>query len=388
MKTYDWIVIGGGITGSALAYELVQKNFSVLLLEKDTHPNNATLYSYGGLAYWSGTTELTRQLSQEGIQLHRTLSEELEAETEFRELDLILTIDHKNDPQSVADRYAHFAITPNLLNAKEAIELEPLLNLEAITGALRLPHAHIHPDKTNLAYQQAFQRRGGEIEIDRALNLVREGKIIRGVKTLDRTYYAANTVVCAGAFSRSFLKTTGISVHNYFTHTQLIKTVPVDLQMQTIVMPAVQQRFALESKASHGDLEQLWDEPGYELLKPILDPGAVQFLDGSFCLGQISQVLTDPYAEVDRTTAEMEIRTQIATILPSLANIPGNVHRCLVAFANNSLPLVGAIENFAGIYLFSGFTSTLVFSPPLARHFARWVAGETDEIIQQLSPVK
>jgi glycine/D-amino acid oxidase-like deaminating enzyme len=67
MKTYDWTVVGGGITGAALAYELVKTGFSVLLLEKDPVAQNATRYSYGGLAYWSGSTELTRQLCQEAI---------------------------------------------------------------------------------------------------------------------------------------------------------------------------------------------------------------------------------------------------------------------------------------------------------------------------------
>jgi len=51
--TYDYIIIGGGITGSALSYELANLGSRVLLLEKETHPLNATFYSYGGLAYWS-----------------------------------------------------------------------------------------------------------------------------------------------------------------------------------------------------------------------------------------------------------------------------------------------------------------------------------------------
>ena len=45
MTTYDWIVIGGGITGSALAYELGKQGLKVLLLEKEAQANNATFYT-------------------------------------------------------------------------------------------------------------------------------------------------------------------------------------------------------------------------------------------------------------------------------------------------------------------------------------------------------
>ncbi|HBE35501.1 MAG TPA: FAD-dependent oxidoreductase, partial [Cyanobacteria bacterium UBA11368] len=47
MQTFDWIAIGGGITGAAVSYELSKKGFSVLLLEQYATPQNATRYSYG-----------------------------------------------------------------------------------------------------------------------------------------------------------------------------------------------------------------------------------------------------------------------------------------------------------------------------------------------------
>jgi len=50
MKSYDWIVVGGGITGASLGYELAKKGFAVLLLERDPTLQNATRFSYGGLA--------------------------------------------------------------------------------------------------------------------------------------------------------------------------------------------------------------------------------------------------------------------------------------------------------------------------------------------------
>ncbi|NJL42525.1 MAG: FAD-binding oxidoreductase, partial [Pseudanabaena sp. SU_2_4] len=95
MKTYDWIVVGGGITGAALSYELRQANFSVLLLEPHLISNsatNATRYSYGGIPYWSGTTPLTQQLCTEGLEIQSQLTAELDVDTQFRYLDLVLTI--------------------------------------------------------------------------------------------------------------------------------------------------------------------------------------------------------------------------------------------------------------------------------------------------------
>ncbi|MBE9044863.1 FAD-binding oxidoreductase [Pleurocapsales cyanobacterium LEGE 10410] len=381
MTTYDWIVIGAGITGASLAYELSQQGQRVLLLEKNSLPDSATVYSYGGLAYWSGIDETTRTLGQEGIELHRHLTEELSADTEFRELDLLLTIDRQEDPQAIAKNYDRFAITPELLSVNDACILEPLLNPNAIAGVLKLPHGHIHPQKTTNAYLQALERNRGKILYEQVVDLLRQETKVIGVKTQDNLYYAANTVVCAGGLSRSLLHQAGIRVKNYFTHAQLIITPPVDLELATIVMPALQQRFTLEAKAG---LEEAWNPPYQEPIKSILDPGAVQFLDGSLCIGQISAIATNPEAELDSVAGEAQIRERVGYVLPLLEDIPGSCHSCLVAFNNQGIALVGNLADIKGLYLFSGFTSTLVYAPVIARRFARWVGGKEDKIIERL----
>lgn len=396
MNTYDWIVVGAGITGAALAYELKKKGYTVLLLEQHATPHNATRYSYGGLAFWSGTTSLTRQLCAEGNSRHRILSEELDANTEFRELDLLLTITADTNPEAVVESYNRFAIPPRLLSIQQACELEPLLNYQAIAGALTVKHGHIDPEKTVQGYIKAFLRAGGEMKIEQVKNLFpmtaplstsKEGLRFREVQTTTETYYSANTVVCAGGLSRQLLQASNIPIKLYFTHAEMIETPPVpDLRLRTLVMPANLQRFQLEAESSKDDA--LWEQPGYEPVPPILDAGAVQFKNGSLRLGQISRALTDPYALVDAKQSETTLREGIRKFLPALANLPGTWRHCLVSFSSDALPVIGSIPMCKGIHIFSGFSNPLVVVPPLAQRFANWVSGQEDEIISKLYPAR
>ncbi|MHC0061757.1 NAD(P)/FAD-dependent oxidoreductase [Nostoc sp. UIC 10890] len=377
MKTYDWIVVGGGITGAALAYELVKTGFAVLLLEQYSTPQNATRYSYGGLAYWSGNTPLTRLLCEEAIARYHILSQELDADIQFRELDLLLTISAANDPDATAASYNHFAIPPRLLSVQEACELEPQLNREAISGALTVKHGHIHPEKTSLAYIQAFERAGGEMQITQVLQVLQDG-----VKTSTATFHSANVVICAGGISRQLLKSAGVSIKLYFTHAEIIETPPVDIKLRTLVMPANLQRFQLEAESTQVD--ELWDELGNDLVPPILDAGAIQFPDGSIRIGQISRAIADPHAKVNSEVSEKWLRRSVGQILPTLENLPGTWYHCLVAFSGNQLPLIGAIPGFESVHVFSGFSNPLVLIPPLAKRFANFATGNEDEIITKM----
>ncbi|MBV6624614.1 MAG: FAD-binding oxidoreductase [Rivularia sp. (in: Bacteria)] len=379
MKTYDIIIIGAGIAGAALSYELVTKGFSVLLLEQYTTPQNATRYSYGGLAFWSATTSLTSELCNESKQLYQTLSQELNSDIQFRELDLLLTISQKNNPEETAALYQRFATPPQLLNVNQACELEPLLNREAISGALTVKHGHIHPEKTTQAYIKAFLLAGGKMQISQVLEIEPEDLLI---KTNTDSFSCKNIVICAGGFSRKLLQKSGIPIQVYFTHAEIIKTPPLDLRLSTLVMPAILQRSELEADSSQND--KLWNQNNQ--LGWILDVGAVQFQDNSLCLGQISHINTNPDATIDSAKSEAALRKNIGTVLPDLENVTGDLHHCLVAFSKDNLPLIGEVNQSNNIHLFSGFSNPLVFIPPLARRFVNYLAGSKDEIITQLSP--
>lgn len=380
-KSYDWIVVGGGITGTALSYELQRSSAKVLLLEQYPEPQTATRYSYGGIPYWSGTTPLTRQLCTEGIAIHRQLSAELETDTEFREVPLLLTIALSDDPVSLACSYGKYTQTPILLGVADACTLEPKLNPKAISGALKFDHAQVNPVALANAYLQAYQRLGGECIYDRVMTLRYDRQRIVGVNTRTNYYTAQAVIICAGGYSRQLLAQHQITVPIYFTHAECIEVPPTGHELRTLVMPAVTTREDLESNST---LEQDWESLGLELMPPSIDAGAVQFRDGTIRMGQLSRFLTDPNASIDQTQSEQLIRHAVTRILPSIGHLKGTWYHCLVAFTSDGLPLIGKVPHQSGLYLFSGFTSPMVYAPTLARRFAKSLVGVKDDLISDL----
>ncbi|MEM9904062.1 MAG: FAD-binding oxidoreductase, partial [Cyanobacteria bacterium P01_D01_bin.44] len=363
MQTTDWIVVGNGLAGAVLSYELARQGHSVLLIDAAS-PDSGTRYSYGGIAYWSGTDEISKTLCQEGIERHRTLADELGGDTEFRELDLLLTILKGEDVDALAQQYQHYAIPPQLISVQEACELEPQLDQDAIAGALRVPHGHVHPIKTVEAFNQAFRRLGGQHLIATVTGLVCVGNRVTGVTTAEQAYAAGQVAIAAGAYSQSLLKATGIQVPLYYTHAEIIETPPVELALRTLIMPANAKRFAMEDDVSQPEKLPLW-QTSQQMAGPILDAGVIQFLDGTLRIGQLSQVHTDLAPVSNPAVGETQIREAISTPLPALKTVPGQWRHCLVTFSRDGLPLLGPLSDLEDIYLFSGFTSPFAMLMPI-----------------------
>jgi glycine/D-amino acid oxidase-like deaminating enzyme len=383
MQTYDAIVVGAGITGAAIAYEMQNQGQRVLLVEKSPQPVNATALSYGGITYWAGTTPLQRQLCYESRHRWTHLSQELGGETEYRELDLLLYLTPRDDPQAVKTQFQACVIPPQYVDPLTAIAIEPQLNREAIRGAFVVGQGHVHAGKTVKAYLDAFQRRGGEIEIATVTGLMAQKSQIVGVKTDKAEISSQRVIIASGGQSRALLAPYELSLPLYFTHALLLQTAYSAEILRCVVMPAdLQQRPNLESLASQAD----WQDPQDHCLAEALEAGAVQFLDGHLFLGQISQLVTSPHYQPDLALAKHQLQTAIAEILPNLAVLPSTCHHCLVAFTPNPLPLVGHVPHLPGLSLFTGFTHPLVYVPPLARRFAQGLTGKPDPIITAIAP--
>lgn len=388
----DWIVVGGGLTGSALAYELALQGQAVVLVEPQDPLQGATRYSYGGIAYWSGTDDFTRYWCDRTQTRYPELTAELEADVHYRSTTLLLTVAAKADPQVALAHYQHFAIPPKLLTPAEAVALEPALSPAALSGALVVPHGHVCPLALVQAYRQQLQHRGGRViqASYRGLRRVQEDPAapVVGIETDRGPIEADRVVICAGGMGRSLLRQAGYTVPLYYTQAEVIEIQAQPGLLQGVVMPAENRRFALEAQASQPDYDDRWEQPGQEIVPASLDLGAVQFRGGRLLLGQASRTWSDLEPPLDAKACEQKIREGTAAIFPGLAYLPGSWHRTLVAFSRDGLPFVGEMGLGSRLYLFTGFSSPFVYVPPMAQAFAAAAVSETwaDSLLRAVSP--
>jgi glycine/D-amino acid oxidase-like deaminating enzyme len=389
MPTFDWIVVGNGLTGAALSYELARQGFSVLLLDRGDCPPSATRYSYGGVPHWSGTTALTRQLCRETLARYRALPSETGQDFEWRDLDLLLTVEPGKDPVQVATTYAATETPPCPITVDEAIALEPQLNPQAMGGALTVRHGHVNPTALVAAYNRGLQQLGGQRVIAPVIELVRIGDRVTGVLTPTQAYAAGQVAIAAGGYSRDVLKTVGLAVPVYFTYAEIIETPPLETTLRTLIMPAALTRSGLEKQASSPETEPLWEQPtAQELMPPILDVGLIQFQDGTCRIGQISRIQTTPTPAVDAAASEASLRQGIEKLVPALKSVPGQWHGCPVAFSRDGLPLAGPIPQLEGLHMFSGFGGPFALVPALAAHFAQTARNGASPMMDAVAPAR
>jgi glycine oxidase len=202
MKSWDVIVIGGGIIGLSLSVELRKKGASVLVVER-AQPGREASYAAGGMLVDSTleTRPALQPLAIASARLYPEFADELEVESG-------LHVDLRDQGAIVFPSPEHMHLRPGFTAADLASlvraplsELEPAL-AEINQPAFFLKERSIDPRALANAALQSAKRRGVDIssaDAVTALNLS-EGRVC-GVATEKTSFLAPKVVNCAGAWS-------------------------------------------------------------------------------------------------------------------------------------------------------------------------------------------
>jgi sarcosine oxidase, subunit beta len=212
---YDVVVVGGGVNGLALAYNLAARHGirDVAVLERSYIGSGASGRNTQVVRANYNTPE-TVPLYKASLEIWRTLSQELDFNLQFStqgELDLCHTIDALEVERDKSLLNAAYGVDTRILGPDEIVRRCPLVDLSG-GGELPVVGASYHPpgsfarhDSVVWGYAIAAQRRG--VHVHEGVEVtgidVVDG-VCRGVRT-DRGAIRADLVVGAVAGSSSLL---------------------------------------------------------------------------------------------------------------------------------------------------------------------------------------
>jgi glycine oxidase len=197
VRTWDVIVIGGGIIGLSLSIELRRKGVSVLVVERG-EPGREASHAAGGMLVDCAleTPAALQPLATASARLYPEFARELEVESgmkvDLRDQGTILfpSVEHLHSP-----------------SLRTATLPAPLAELESVLADLNRPAFYLHersvdPRALTVAALQTAKRRAVDIssgEEVTAINLC-NGRVA-GVITTKTSFHAPKVVNCAGAWS-------------------------------------------------------------------------------------------------------------------------------------------------------------------------------------------
>lgn len=202
----DYLILGGGIIGSSVAYYLSKTGASVTVLERgDTA--FGTVGASGGLINWITCDPGQLEMMMRSIELLKNIEDELEADVELQYNSYNMQIISNEtewvasgklcDESAIDDEYkAH------LIDSKESHELEPSVT-ENMLGSIYVPKVHyLNPIKLALSYRNAAVRKGAQF-INRAnvTEIIKQGGCVIGAKSTAGDYFADITINCCGVWS-------------------------------------------------------------------------------------------------------------------------------------------------------------------------------------------
>jgi glycine oxidase len=211
----DVIIIGAGIIGCAIGYELAKHGRSVLVIERNQIGSEASSAAAGMLSAQLSHAEGNLSpsffhLLLEGRALFPATVAELERETGvdigFKETGLLYLFFSKNHLRTTQPRIRwqqKHSLSVEWLGPHQVRQKEPPID-RSIMGAYYFPKdSQVDNVSLTRAYAQAARKRGVRFLQGQAVSrvLIEKGKVVGARTTSERTYYATTVVNACGAWA-------------------------------------------------------------------------------------------------------------------------------------------------------------------------------------------
>jgi len=227
----DVVVVGGGATGTSIAFHLAEAGVDVCLLERDSLSSGSTSRAAGGIRT-QFSDPLNIAIGLRSVEAFSHFAVRPGGEIDFLQVGYLFLLDRPEDvavfEQSVAVQN-ELGVPSRVVDPSEAARLSPLAGLDGVLAATYCPlDGHASPEAVAQGYAAGARLHGATVATGCAATAVEiDDGTIHAVVT-DRGAIETGTVVCAaGVWSRRLASTAGIDLPVEPVFREVVTTAPV-----------------------------------------------------------------------------------------------------------------------------------------------------------------
>ncbi len=211
------VIIGGGVGGASIAYHLTLMGWKdVVILERHELTAGSTWHSAGLVGQMRSDANLTRMMHY-STDLYRKLKAETGVDTSWREvggLRLASSAERMEENKRLVGMARSFGVPMELISAKEAQAMFPLMSTEGVLGAAFTPNdGSIDPTGLTNALAAGAKNRGAKIFLNTSVEgiNVKDGRVTE-VVTNKGTIKTEIVVNASGMWGREVGKMVGLNL--------------------------------------------------------------------------------------------------------------------------------------------------------------------------------
>jgi glycine oxidase len=373
VRTYDVAIIGGGVIGASIAFELAGAKLRTIMLERQLPGREASWAAAGMLSPAPHVPEdapLT-PLGNESLRIYPEFIAKIESAsgvaTHFARngsLELFFADNGEIERDRIVAENRRLGARCEAISMDQARVFEPSMN-PSTRAAMWFPEeATVEPRLLMDALLKAAQHSGVEIRANCPVTeLICEGEKCNGVVAGCERIDAKHVIVAAGCFSRTIAenKSSGNDILAQYAPTH-----PVLGQMIALQAPGVKLRRVLRSKGRYVVPRQ----DGRIIAGSTLEAGGFQ-----------KEVSTAGVREIFESAQELVPELAGAEVVESWAGLrPGTP---------DSLPILGPTE-VQGLSIATGhYRNGILLAPITAKLIREWIThGKTSFDAERFSPMR
>jgi sarcosine oxidase subunit beta len=211
----DVIVVGGGINGASIAFNLARRGLKVTLVEKTFIAGGPTGRS-SAIIRQHYSNSVTARMALGSLRVFQNFEDAVGGECDFVQTGFLLGA-RAEDLAALKANVAlqqSVGINTRIVSAEEMQEIEPSISLEGIVAAAYEPESgYADPSSTSNAYARRAKELGATLMLGtKALVINVERGQVTGLTTDKGTLSTGAVVVAAGPWSPQLINPTGIEL--------------------------------------------------------------------------------------------------------------------------------------------------------------------------------